>query len=92
VNHPPRETQLSDARTALRSATPEKRIRRGHESPELGIEVTSDVGLDIFDVQSGLDAAPKGEVVEAGGGEVETGLGVGVGEETGAGVVAALSA
>ena len=48
------------------------------------------MGLDIFDVQSGLDANPKGEVVEAGGGEVETGLGMG--EETGAGVVAALSA
>jgi hypothetical protein len=50
------------------------------------------VGLDIFDVQSGLDADPKGEVVEAGEGEVETGLGMGVGEEIGAGVVAALSA
>ena len=52
------------------------------------------MGLDIFHVQSGLDADPKGEIVEAGGGEVETGLGmgVGVGEEIGAGVVAALSA
>jgi len=50
------------------------------------------VDLNIFDVQSGLNTDPKGEVVEAAGGEVKTGLGMGVGEEIGADVVAALSA
>ena len=50
------------------------------------------MGLDVFEFQWGLNAVPEGEAIEAAGVEVETGLGMGVGEEIGAGVVAALSA
>jgi len=34
------------------------------------------MGLDVFEFQCGLNAVPKGEVIEAAGVEVETELGM----------------
>ena len=50
MNHPPRKTQPFDARTALRSATPVKRIRLESESAEFDMEVALSAGLSLANI------------------------------------------